>query len=254
MRVAVIGGTGRIGAALVQRLGKLGHEAVAASPSTGVDTLTGKGLATALAGAAVVVDVSNSPSFADVDVMRFFTLSTANLLAESRRAGVRHYLALSVVGADRVADSGYLRAKAAQEALIRKSSVPFTIVRATQFYEFIDAIAAAATDGPVVRVPPVRFRPIAAEDVATALGRLAVADAANGVIELAGPDEFHFDDVVRDALAARQDARHVVADPGARYFGAVLADRSLVPLQAFLAGNVRWPTWLDASRAAALER
>jgi uncharacterized protein YbjT (DUF2867 family) len=249
MKVVVIGGTGRVGSALVAKIRTLGHEAVAASPKTGVDALTGEGLVEALAGTAVVVDVSNAPSFADADVLAFFTASTGNLLAESARAGVRHYVALSVVGTDRVPDSGYLRAKAAQEALIRASPVPYTIVRATQFFEFVDVIAAAATDGQFVRVPPVRFRPIAADDVAEAISHVAVGAAGNTVVEIAGPDEFRFDELVRDALRARGDVREVVTDADARYFGAALAERSLVPLSTFVSGATSWRTWLDSAPA-----
>lgn len=253
MKIVVVGGTGRVGSALIEKLSRRGHEAVAASPKTGVDAVTGRGLSNALAGAAVVVDVSNAPSFADADVFTFFTSSTANLLAESARAGVRHYVALSVVGVDRVPDSGYLRAKAAQEALIRASAVPHTIVRATQFFEFVDLIAQAATDGQVVRVPPVRFRPIAAGDVAEAISRVAVAAAVNEVMEIAGPDEFRFEDVVREALRARDDAREVVTDAAARYFGATLTDRSLVPLDTFVAGATSWHAWLRGGAGIPVE-
>jgi uncharacterized protein YbjT (DUF2867 family) len=244
MRFVVIGGTGRIGSQVVSTLREHGHEAVAASPQTGVDTITGAGLPAALEGAAIVVDVSNAPSFADAAVMEFFTTSTGNLLRQEAAAGVEHHVALSVVGCERAPDSGYLRAKATQEQLISQSPVPFTIVRATQFFEFISSIVEAATTAGTVRVPPVRFRPVAAADVATEVVRAAEGQPANGVVEIAGPEEFRFDALVRDVLQARQDRRDVVVDPQARYFGAVLGERSLVPLGAARHGEVRLRDWM----------
>jgi uncharacterized protein YbjT (DUF2867 family) len=245
MKCVVIGGTGRIGSQVVSKLREHGHEAVAASPQTGVDTITGAGLAAALAGAAVVVDVSNAPSFADDAVMAFFTTSTANLLREAATAGVSHYVALSVVGCDRVPDSGYLRAKTAQERQIAHASLPYTIVRATQFFEFVGSIIEVATTDATVRVPPVRFRPIAAADVATAVERAARDRPVNGVVEIAGPEEFRFDALVRDVLEARQDPRTVVVDAQARYFGAVLGERSLVPLGPASFGDLRLRDWIE---------
>jgi uncharacterized protein YbjT (DUF2867 family) len=251
MKCVVIGGTGRIGSLVVSRLRARGHDALAASPQTGVDTITGAGLAAALAGADVVVDVSNAPSFADDAVMTFFTTATANLLREEAAAGVRHHVALSVVGCDRVPGSGYLRAKHAQEQLIRQSAIPYTIVRATQFFEFIGSIADAATTDGIVRVPPVRFRPIAAADVAAAVDRAADGPPANGVIEIAGPEEFRFDALIRDVLESRGDRRGVVTDPQGRYFGAVLDDRSLVPIGDARYGELRLRDWLANAAADA---
>jgi uncharacterized protein YbjT (DUF2867 family) len=251
MKSVIIGGTGRIGSQVVARLREHGHDAVPASPRTGVDTLSGEGLADALRRASIVVDVSNAPSFEDAAVMDFFTRSTANLLREASAAGVGHVVALSVVGCDRVPDSGYLRAKAAQERLIRESPVPYTIVRATQFFEFIGSILeVAATDG-TVRVPPVRFRPIAAAEVASAVERAARERPVNGLIEIAGPEEFRFDSLVRDVLEARHDGRKVVVDPQARYFGAVLGERSLVPLGEARYGEIRLRDWLSHTAAVA---
>jgi uncharacterized protein YbjT (DUF2867 family) len=237
MKVVVIGGTGRIGSQVVAILREHGHDALAASPQTGIDVITGTGLAAALEGAAVVVDVSNAPSFEDAAVMKFFTTSTRNLLRHEAAAGVGHHVALSVVGCDRVPDSGYLRAKAAQEQAIRESAIPYTIVRATQFFEFVASIIEAAATDDTVRIPPVRFRPIAAADVAAEVGRAAMRPAANAVVEIAGPEEFQFDALVRDVLEARHDRRAVVTDPLGRYFGAVLGERSLVPL-----GEARYGT------------
>ncbi len=205
------------------------YEALHASPDTGVNTLTGEGLAEVLDDAPVLIDVSNSPSFEDEAVMDFFTTSTTNLLAAAAEAGVRHYVALSVVGADRVPDSGYLRAKVAQEKLIDGASIPYTIVRATQFFEFVKRIADAATDGGVVRLPHVLFQPMAADDVAAAVCEVTQRAPADGIVEIGGPEQFRFDDFIRDGLAAMGDDRTVVADPKARYFGAVLQERSLVP-------------------------
>jgi uncharacterized protein YbjT (DUF2867 family) len=243
MKIVVIGGTGLIGSKLVPCLDAEDHEAVPASLDTGVNTLTGKGLAEALGGAAVLIDVSNSPSFENEAVMDFFKTSTTNLLAAAAKADVRHYVALSVVGADRLPDSGYLRAKVAQEELIDAASIPYTIVRATQFFEFVKPIADAATDGDVVRLPHVLFQPMAADDVAAAVCEVSQRAPADGIVEIGGPEQFRFDEFIRDALAAMGDDRTVVADPEARYFGAVLQERSLVPDHAVHLGEIHFRDW-----------
>ncbi|GAB3088366.1 SDR family oxidoreductase [Isoptericola nanjingensis] len=229
MKIVVVGGTGLIGTQVIAHLTEAGHDAVAAAPSTGVDTLTGEGVDAALAGADVVVDVSNSPSFADDDVLRFFTTSTRTLLDAEKRAGVRHHVALSIVGADRNPDSGYLRAKVAQEELIRSGGVPWTVVRATQFFEFAPRIADGATVDGVVRIPPVGFQPIASADVARFVAEAAAGQPRDVVLDVAGPERVRFDEFIAAALGASGDAREVVADPAAPYFGAVLADDSIVP-------------------------
>ncbi len=245
MKLVIIGGTGLIGSKLVARLRAHGHEAVPASPDTGVDTLTGEGLADALRDASVVVDVSNSRSFEDSAVMEFFTTSTRNLLAAAGAAGVTHYVALSVVGTERLAESGYFRAKIAQEQLIRDSAIPYSIVHATQFFEFVRSIAAAATDGNLVRLAPVLIQPIAADEVAAAVGRVAVGAPVNGVVEVAGPESFRLDDLIGKGLAAWQDRREVIADPRSRYFGALLGDRTLMPGAGARLGAVRFADWLS---------
>ena len=252
MKVVIIGGSGLIGSKLVTRLREHGHEAVPASPDSGVNTLTGEGLAEVLAGAAAVVDVSNSPSFDDAAVLRFFETSTGNLLAAEAAAGVGHHVALSVVGCDRVPESGYLRAKVAQEKLIRSSSIAYSIVRATQFFEFLRRIADEATDGSTVRVPPVLFQPMAAEDVASAVARVAVGAPLNGVVEVAGPQQFRFDEFIRLGLAARQDPRSVIADPHAHYFGAELGERTLVPGADARLGQISFEDWLSRSAVSAV--
>ena len=252
MKVVIIGGTGLIGSKLVARLREQGHEAVPASPDTGVNTLTGEGLAQVLAGAAVVIDVSNSPSFEDAAVLTFFETSTGNLLAAEAAAGVRHHVALSVVGSDRVPESGYLRAKVAQETLIRNSPIPYSIVRSTQFFEFVKRIADEATDGNRCRIPPVLFQPIAAEDVGKAVARVAVSAPVNGIVEIAGPQQFRFDEFIRLGLSARHDPREVVADPHARYFGAELAERMLVPEGDARLGEIRFEDWLGTSTPQAV--
>jgi uncharacterized protein YbjT (DUF2867 family) len=229
MKIAVIGGNGLIGSKLVAKLDERGHETIAASPSTGVDTLTGRGLADAVAGAAVVVDVSNSPSFEDVAALEFFDTSTRNLLAAEAAAGVGHHVALSVVGTARLTASGYFRAKLAQEQLIKSSSIPYSIVRATQFYEFLSSIAADATDGTTVRLPPALIQPIAADDVASALGRISAGSPLNGIVELAGPAQFRLDELIRVRLSASGDPREVITDPDAAYFGIKLGERALLP-------------------------
>jgi uncharacterized protein YbjT (DUF2867 family) len=244
MKLVIIGGTGLIGSKLVARLREHGHDAVAASPDTGVNTITGEGLADVLRGASVVVDVSNSPSFEDAAVMAFFTTSTRNLINAARAAGVTHYVALSVVGTERLPESGYFRAKVAQEQMIKESSIPYSIVHATQFFEFIKSIAAAATDGNTVRLAPVIIQPMAADDVAKAVGRIAVGTPVNGVVEVAGPEQFRLDELIRQGLSAKQDPREVVADPQARYFGAVLGARTLVPGDGARIGEMRFQEWL----------
>ena len=245
MKLVVIGGSGLIGSKLVTKLRDHGHEAVPASPNSGVNTLTGEGLADALQDADVVVDVSNSPSFEDAAVLEFFETSTGNLLDAEATAGVGHHVALSVVGTDRLPESGYMRAKVAQEKLIAGSSIPYSIVHATQFFEFVGRIADAATDGDTVRLPPVLFQPMAADDVATAVGRVAVGEPLNGGVEVAGPEQFQFDELVRRALTARHDPRTVVADPGARYFGAILGERSIVPGEGARLAETRFDDWLS---------
>jgi len=229
MKIVIIGGTGLIGSKVVRKLGDQGNEAVPASPKTGVNTITGEGLSQVLKGAAVVVDVSDSPSFEDTAVLNFFRTSTTNLLAAEAAAGVRHHVALSIVGTDRRSDSGYMRAKIAQEKLIEQSSIPYSIVHATQFFEFLKAIADAATDGNTVRLAPVLIQPMAAEDVATAVAKVAVGAPLNGIVEVAGPEKFRLDELVRRYLTARDDPRSVIADPNALYYGAKLEERTLVP-------------------------
>jgi len=229
MKIVVIGGTGLIGSKLVTKLTEHGHEAIAASPNTGVNTLTGEGLAQVLEGANVVVDVSNSPSFADDAVMNFFSTSTANVLAAEKAAGVGHHVALSVVGTERLPESGYFRAKIAQEKLIEESGVPFSLVHATQFFEFAASIANGATEGNEVRLSHALVQPIAADDVATAVGRVTVGAPLNGRIDIAGPAQLGLDEWIATALASRGDDRVVVTDASAPYFGAVLQERTLVP-------------------------
>ena len=229
MKIVVIGGSGLIGTKLVNNLRQQGHEVVAASPSSGVNTLTGEGLAEALAGAQVVVDVANSPSFEDKAVLEFFETSGRNLLAAEAAAGVGHHVALSVVGTDRLLESGYFRAKMAQENLIKASTIPYTIVRATQFFEFVGGIAQSGTDGQTVRLSPALMQPIASDDVAAALADVAVGAPVNGTIELAGPEPIRLDELVRRFLSATQDPREVITDVHARYFGAELNDQSPHP-------------------------
>ncbi len=229
MKVVVIGGTGLIGSQVVAQLTELGHEAVPASPRSGVNAVTGEGLADALAGAHTVVDVANSPSWADDDVLQFFSASTKNLLAAEREAGVQHHVALSIVGCDRAAESGYMRAKIAQEKLITESGNPYSIVRATQFFEFVDGIADSATEGDTVRLPQGAFQPIAAADVATAVTRAAAGEPINGIVNIAGPEKLGMDEFIRNRLAATGDPRQVVGDPTARYFGTLLDERTIVP-------------------------
>lgn len=244
LKIVVIGGSGLIGSKLVAKLSEHGHEAVPASPNTGVNTLTGEGLAEVLEGASAVVDVSNSPSFEDAAVMEFFETSTRNLLAAEAEAGVQHHVALSVVGTERLQGSGYFRAKEAQEKSIKKSSIPYSIVHATQFFEFIKAIGDAASDGNSVRLAPVLFQPMAAEDVASALERTVTGSPLSGTVEVAGPEQFRLDELVRRVLAARNDPRQVVADPHARYFGAELGERTLLPSDGAQIGATSLKEWL----------
>ena len=249
MKIVVIGGTGLIGSKLVNKLREHGHEAVAAAPNTGVNTLTGEGLAEALQGASVVVDVSNSPSWDDAAVLKFFETSTRNLLSNEAAAGVKHHVALSVVGTDRLSESGYFRAKIAQEKLIKESSIPYTIVHATQFFEFLKGLADISTDGGKVRLPHVLFQPMAADDVASGVARIAVGSPVNGIVEIAGPEQFRVDDLVRLRLAALKDPRDVIADPNALYSGAKISERTLVPGNNARLGETRFETWLNQSAA-----
>jgi uncharacterized protein YbjT (DUF2867 family) len=247
MKIVVIGGTGLIGSKVVTKLGERGYEAVAASPNSGVNTLTGEGLAEVLKGASVVVDVSNSPSFEDAAVMEFFQISTRNLLTYEAAAGVGHHVALSIVGSDRLPDSGYLRAKVAQEKLIKESSIPYSIVRATQFFEFLTRIADSATEGNTVRLPSVGFQPMAADDVASAVAKVAMGSPLNGIVEVAGPEQFRFNEFISRGLNARNDPREVIADPHAPYFGTELSEHSLVPGDGALIGETHFEDWLSNS-------
>lgn len=251
MKIVVIGGTGLIGSKLVARLREHGHEAVAAAPNTGVNTLTGQGLAEALKGASVVVDVSNSPSWEDAAVLNFFETSTRNLLSHEAAAGVGHHVALSVVGTDRLAESGYFRAKIAQEKLIRESLRPYSIVHATQFFEFLKGLADISMAGDKVHLPPVLFQPMAADDVAGGVARVAIGRPVNGIVEIAGPEPFRVDELVQRRLAALKDPREVVADPEARYDGARVSERTLLPGKDARLGETRFETWLAQATAKA---
>ena len=244
MKIVVIGGTGLIGSKLVTKLREHGHDAVPAAPNTGVNTLTGEGLADVLQGAAVLVDVSNSPSFADEAVLEFFQTSTTNLVKHAVEEGIGHYVALSVVGTDRMQVSGYFRAKALQESMIRESGVPYSIVHATQFFEFIKAIADFSTVGGKVRLPSAPIQPMAADDVAAGVGRVAVGEPLNGIREIGGPEQFRLDDLVRKGLAAKGDAREVVTDEQAPYSGVALDERTLVPGQGAQLGQITFDEWL----------
>jgi uncharacterized protein YbjT (DUF2867 family) len=247
MKIVVVGGTGLIGSRLVKKLRADGHDALAAAPDSGVDTLTGKGLPEALAGTEVVVDVSNAPGWDDAAVLEFFRTSSRNLLAAEAAAGVTHHVVLSIVGTDRLHDSGYYRAKLAQEQAVQAGAVPYTILRATQFFEFIGRIADLSTDGETVRLPPVLVQPEAADDVAAALADVAVSAPANGIVELAGPERFRLDELARRILAASRDPRRVIADVSARYFGAMLDDRSLTPGTSPRIAPTRFEDWLSRS-------
>src|SRR5258706_1102243 len=251
MKIVVIGGTGLIGSKLVPKLREQGHEAVAASPNSGVNSITGEGLANALKGASVVVDVTNSPSWEDAAVMTFFETSTRNLLAYGAAAGVKHHVALSVVGTERMLASGFFRAKMAQENVIKASSNPYTIIRATQFFEFVKGIADFATEGNKVRLPSALIQPMAADDVASAVARVATGAAANGMVELGGPEKFHLDELARLALAASKDPREVVADPKGRYYGIEVSEKTLVPDDGARLGETRFETWLTQPAAKA---
>ena len=246
MKIVVIGGTGLIGSKLVQRLRSSGHQAFAAAPNTGVNTLTGEGLDAALADTDVVVDVANSPSFADDAVMDFFQRSGNHLLAAERKAGVRHHVALSVVGTDRLQQSGYFRAKQAQEQLVRAGGIPYTIVQSTQFFEFVDGIARASGDGAVLRLSPAWVQPISSDDVAAAVHDAALAPPVNGTVEIAGPERFQLDQLVGRFLRAKGDRREVMSDAKAPYFGAVLEPGTLVPAGEARLGAVRFESWLSA--------
>ncbi len=249
MKIVVIGGTGLIGSKLVNKLREQGHEALAAAPKTGVNTLTGEGLAEALRGASVVVDVSNSPDWEDAAVLKFFETSTRNLLTYEASAGVEHHVALSVVGTQRLAESGYFRAKIAQEKLITESSIPYTIVHATQFFEFLKGLADISMVGGKVHLPPVLFQPMAADDVASGVARIAVGQPVNGVIEIGGPEQFRVDELVRRRLTSLKDPRQVIADPNALYSGAKISERTLVPGQNAWLGETHFETWLAQSAA-----
>ena len=254
MKIVIIGGSGLIGKKLVKNLRQRGHEVVAASPSSGVNTLTGEGLAEAIVGASVVVDVANSPSFEDKAVLEFFETSGRNLLAAEAAAGVGHHIALSVVGTDRLLASGYYRAKLAQENLIKASAIPYTIVRATQFFEFVGAIAQSATDGQTVRLPPALMQPIVSDDVAAALAEIAVAEPLDGTVELAGPEPIQMDELVRRYLSANRDARKVTTDVHAGYFGTAVNDQSLTPGDQPRLGPTRFKDWLSRSIAPGVSR
>ena len=249
MKIVVIGGTGLIGSKLVNKLREHGQEAVAAAPNTGVNTLTGEGLAEGLKGASVVVDVSNSPSWEDSAVLKFFETSTRNLLSYEANAGVKHHVALSVVGTDRLSESGYFRAKIAQEKLIKNSTIPYSIVQATQFFEFLKGIADTSMQGDKVHLPPMPFQPMAADDVASAVARVALEPPVNGTVEIAGPEPFRLDELIRQRLAQLNDPREVITDPNARYSGVQVDERTLVPGEGARLGETRFETWLTQPAA-----
>jgi uncharacterized protein YbjT (DUF2867 family) len=251
MKIVVIGGTGLIGSKVVEKLKQKGHEVIAASPNTGVNTITGEGLKEAMAGAQVAIDLANSPSFEDRAVLEFFETSGRNLLAAEAAAGVRHHVALSIVGIDRSPDIGYFRAKVAQEKLIETSGVPYTIIRSTQFLEFLGSIAASSTDGSVVRLSPGLFQPIAADDVAAIVADAALAAPRNGIVEIAGPERAPFNEFVARYLKAVGDPRKVVRDPEARYWGGRVEERSLVPLGEARLGRIGFDEWFRRSQARA---
>ena len=253
MKIVVIGGSGLIGSKLVTKLREQRHEAIAASPQSGVNSLTGEGLAEAMKGASVIVDVSNAPSWEDAAVMSFFETATRNLLSYEAAAGVGHHVALSVVGSERMLESGYFRAKIAQENLIKGSSIPYSIVRATQFFEFVKGIADFSTEGNKVRLPSALIQPMAADDVASAVGRIAMGSPVNGTVEVGGPEKFRLDELIRRGLAAFKDPRVVVADPHARYYGIEVSERTLLPGDDARLGETRFETWLTqpAAKAAA---
>jgi uncharacterized protein YbjT (DUF2867 family) len=250
MKIVVIGGTGLIGSKLVQKLRERGQESLAASPSSGVNSVTGEGLADALKGASAVVDVTNSPSWEDAAVLNFFETSTRNLLRYEAGAGVRHHIALSVVGTERMLESGFFRAKLAQENVIKTSSIPYSIVRATQFFEFAKSIADISTKGNQVRLPPVLFQPMAADDVAAALAEIALGSPMNGTVEIGGPEQVRLDELIRRDLAAREDPREVISDPRGRYYGIAVGERTLVPNDDARLGKTRFEDWLQATKSA----
>ena len=250
MKIVVIGGTGLIGSKLVAKLDEHGHDAVPASPNSGVNTLTGEGLSEVLEGAHVVVDVSNAPDWEDDAVMHFFQTSSRNLLAAEAAAGVGHHVALSVVGTDRLTESGYFRAKLAQEELIEGSSIPYSIVHATQFFEFVKGIADEATEGNTVRLPPALFQPMAADDVASAVARVAVDPPVNGIVEVAGPEQFRLDELVRSVLKAAGDPREVITDPQAQYFGINPSERTLLPGDDARLAETRFEDWANKPATA----
>jgi len=251
MKIVVIGGTGLIGSKLVNELREHGHEAVPAAPNTGVNTLTGEGLAEVLKDTSVVVDVSNSPSWDDAAVLNFFQTSTRNLLSYEAAAGVGHHVALSVVGTDQLSESGYFRAKIAQEKLIKESPIPYTIIHATQFFEFLKGLADISVVDGKVHLPPVLFQPMAADDVASAVARVAGGAPVNSIVEIGGPEQFRIDDLVRRRLASLNDHREVIADPNARYSGAKISETTLVPGKNARLGETRFETWLTQSAGAA---
>ena len=251
MKIVVIGGTGLIGSKLVPKLREQGHEAVAASPKSGVNTLTGEGLAEALKGASVVVDVTNSSSWEDAVVMNFFETSTRNQLAYESTAGVKHHVALSVVGTERLLGSGFFRAKMAQENLIKAFSIPYSIIRATQFFEFVKGIADFSTEDNKVRLPSALIQPMAADDVASAVARIATGAPVNGTVEVGGPEKFRLDELARQYLAANKDPREVVTDPKARYYGVDISERTLLPGDGAQLSETRFETWLTQSAAKA---
>jgi len=249
MKIVVIGGTGLIGSKLVNKLREHGHEAAAAAPNTGVNTITGEGLAEVLRGASVVVDVSNSPSWDDAEVLKFFETSTRNLLTDGAAADVGHHVALSVVGTDRLSESGYMRAKIAQEKLIKESSIPYSIIHATQFFEFLKGLADISMVGDKVHLPPVLFQPMSADDVASGIATIAAGEPVNGIIEIGGPEKFRVDELVRRRLASLKDHREVIADPNARYGGARVSERTLLPGDNARLGETRFETWLTQPAA-----
>jgi len=251
MKILVIGGSGLIGSRLVNKLREHGHEAVASSPKTGLNTLTGEGLAEALKGASAVVDVTNSPSWEDAAVMKFFETSTRNQLAYEAAAGVGHHVALSVVGTERLLASGFFRAKMAQENLIKASSIPYTIIRATQFFEFVKGIADISTEGNKVRLPTALIQPMAADDVASAVSRIATSAPVNGTVEIGGPEKFRLDELVRQYFAFNKDPREVVTDPKASYYGIEVSEKTLVPDDGARLGETHFETWLTRSAAKA---
>lgn len=246
MKIVVIGGTGLIGSKLVNKLLTNGHETLAASPKTGVDSITGAGLTEALKGASVVVDVTNSPSWDDAAVLKFFETSTRNLLAYEAAAGVRHHVALSVVGTERLLQSGFFRAKLAQENLIKAGPIPYTIIRATQFFEFVKQIVDFSTDGNVVRMPPALIQPMAGDDVASAVASIATNPPVNGTIEIGGPEQFQLADLARRFLTPHKDPRNVISDPNGRYYGIEVRERALVPEKNAELGHTRFDSWMSA--------